>query len=327
MLGGPSGMQEPRQSGGGKEQLAVAQWVTPLQPAAGEKWRTRNPGEWQHLVEISTKIKCGVLDPSDTVKMQKGNGPESSHSESFTPSSGFTCRRGVVHILVRKVKATNMFFSYWVLVLLAIGLIIEEWAELKLGPQKPMINQSPWICCTSLWPSDGLEVVRNILIVLFSLSFMHNLLLGFEFTYMIPQTKYTLIMTACLAFLTGILLLAVPLLYHHMLIQGESMYYSSYKVSWVIFTTYLNVLLFFASGFLSLLQCKQSINGSGSLITIPKSTRESQVVEKHGVSIKVVALPAGTAMPHSIVWIHSAHMKEDSPKRPHIQARDVTWAL
>ena len=51
--------------------------------------------------------------------------------------------------------------------------------------------------------TDGLEVVRNILIVVFSLSFMHNLLLGFEFTYMIPQTKYTLIMTACLAFLTG----------------------------------------------------------------------------------------------------------------------------
>ena len=52
MLGGPSGMQEPRQSGGGKEQLVVAQWVTPLQPAAGEKWRTRNPGEW---------VKAGLL--------------------------------------------------------------------------------------------------------------------------------------------------------------------------------------------------------------------------------------------------------------------------
>ena len=40
--------------------------------------------------------------------------------------------------------------------------------------------------------TDGLEVVRNILIVVFSFSFMHNLLLGFEFTYTIPQTKYTL---------------------------------------------------------------------------------------------------------------------------------------
>ncbi|OWK17151.1 TMEM225, partial [Cervus elaphus hippelaphus] len=132
--------------------------------------------------------------------------------------------------------------------------------------------------------TDGLEVVRNILIVVFGLSFMHNLFLGFEFTYMIPQTKYTLIMTACFAFLTGnflssvtafpvlwlrytaakldpplkwhgpldktsgILLLSALLLYHHMLTQGESVYYSSYKVSWIIFTAYLNILLLFTSG-------------------------------------------------------------------------------
>ena len=50
-------------------------------------------------------------------------------------------------------------------------------------------------------------------------------------------------------------------------------------------------------------------------------------MEQHGVSIKVVSLPAGTAMTHSIVQLHSAHMKEDSPKRPHVQAHDVTWAL
>ena len=43
---------ERGQSGVGKEQLAVAQWVTPLQPAAGQKWRTRNPEEW---------VKAGLL--------------------------------------------------------------------------------------------------------------------------------------------------------------------------------------------------------------------------------------------------------------------------
>ena len=59
----------------------------------------------------------------------------------------------MVHILVRKVEASNMFFSSWVLVFLVIGLIIEEWAELKLGPQKHTITHSSWICCTSLWPS------------------------------------------------------------------------------------------------------------------------------------------------------------------------------
>ncbi|CAN0322576.1 unnamed protein product [Rangifer tarandus platyrhynchus] len=188
-------MQEPRHGGGGKEQLALAQWVTPLQPAAGEKWRTRNP---------------------------------------------------------------------------------------------------------------------------------EDLLLDFEFTYTIPQTKYTLIMTACFAFLTGILLLSALLLYHHMLTQGKFVYYLSYKICWISFTAYLNILLLFTSGFLSLLQYKQSINGSGSLITIRKSARESQVMEQHGVSIKVVSLPAGTAMPRSIVRVHSAHVKEDSPKRPHVQAHRVT---
>ena len=66
--------------------------------------------------------------------------------------------------------------------------------------QKKYLSSSQY---SFFFSTDGLEVVRNILIVVFSFSFMHNLLLGFEFTYMIPQTKYTLIMTACLAFLTG----------------------------------------------------------------------------------------------------------------------------
>ena len=58
----------------------------------------------------------------------------------------------MVHILVRKIQATNMFFSSWVLVFLAVGIIIEEWAELKLEPKKPRISHSPWICCTPVWP-------------------------------------------------------------------------------------------------------------------------------------------------------------------------------
>ena len=72
----------------------------------------------------------------------------------------------------------------------------------------PQVEMSQKECLSSsqysfFFSTDGLEVVRNILIVVVSLSFMHNLLLGFEFTYMIPQTKYTLIMTSCFAFLTG----------------------------------------------------------------------------------------------------------------------------
>ena len=78
-------------------------------------------------------------------------------------------------------------------------------------------------------------------------------------------------------------------------------------------------------GFLSLLQYKQSIDGSGSLIH--KSARKSQVMEQHGVSIKVVSLRADTTVPRSIVRVHSAHMKEDTPEKLNIQARRVTWAL
>ena len=78
-------------------------------------------------------------------------------------------------------------------------------------------------------------------------------------------------------------------------------------------------------GFLSLLQYKQSIDGSGSLIH--KSARKSQVMEQHGVPIKVVSLRADTTVPRSIVRVHSAHMKEDTPEKLNIQARRVTWAL
>ncbi|KAI4529891.1 hypothetical protein MG293_019747 [Ovis ammon polii] len=73
------------------------------------------------------------------------------------------------------------------------------------------------------------------------------------------------------------------------------------------------------------LQYKQSIDGSGSLIH--KSARKSQVMEQHGVSIKVVSLRADTTMPRSIVRVHSTHMKEDTPEKLNIQARRVTWAL
>ncbi|KAM9079901.1 transmembrane protein 225 [Megaptera novaeangliae] len=105
----------------------------------------------------------------------------------------------MVHVSVRKVQATNMFFSSWVLVFLAVGIITEEWAELKLEPKKPRISHSPWICCTPVWPE-------------------------------------------------GILLLCALLLYQQMISQGESVYYSSYKITWIIFTAYLSVFFLIVSG-------------------------------------------------------------------------------
>ena len=58
----------------------------------------------------------------------------------------------MVHISTRNVQATNMLFSSWALVFLAVGIIIEEWVELKFETKNDTISHSPWICCTSVWP-------------------------------------------------------------------------------------------------------------------------------------------------------------------------------
>ncbi|XP_004427240.1 PREDICTED: transmembrane protein 225 [Ceratotherium simum simum] len=233
----------------------------------------------------------------------------------------------MVHMSTRNIQAINMFFSSWALVFLAVGIIIEEWVELKLETKKNTISHSPWISSTTIWPEDDLEVVRIMLILVLSLSFFHNLFLGLEFTYLIPQTKHTLFIIVFLSFLTGILLLCALLLYHQKLRQGQSVYYASYKITWIIFTAYLNVFVFIACGILSLLQHKQSINSCACLTIIHKSASESQDIQQSGNSIKVISLPARTAMPRSIVRVHSSHTKEDSPNKSQIQTRRVTWAL
>uniref|UniRef100_A0A8D1GZ76 Transmembrane protein 225 n=2 Tax=Sus scrofa TaxID=9823 RepID=A0A8D1GZ76_PIG len=233
----------------------------------------------------------------------------------------------MVHLSIRNIQAANMIFSSWALVFLAIGIIIEEWAELTFEPKQHKLIHNPWICCNPIWPEGRLEVVRNLLILVLNLSFFHNLLLGLEFTYMIPQTKLILFMTAYIAVLTGIFLFCALILYQQKLKEGESMYYSGYRITWIIFITYINVFLLIVSGFLSFLQYKHCIDGCAWLTNIPKSARESQVMEPSGASIKVISLPASREMPRSIVRVHSAHVKEASPNKAHIQARRVTWAV
>ena len=46
----------------------------------------------------------------------------------------------------------------------------------------------------------------------------------------------------------GILLLCALILYQLKLKQGQSVYYSTYKITWIIFTAYLSVSFFMASG-------------------------------------------------------------------------------
>lgn len=56
------------------------------------------------------------------------------------------------NISPRGIQATNMVFSSWALVFLAIGIIMGEWVELTLETKKNTVSHSPWICCTTLWP-------------------------------------------------------------------------------------------------------------------------------------------------------------------------------
>ncbi|XP_025320929.3 transmembrane protein 225 isoform X1 [Canis lupus dingo] len=170
--------------------------------------------------------------------------------------------------------------------------------------------------------ADGLEVVRIMMILCLSLSFVHNLFLGLEFTYFIPQTKYVFFITVFLSFFTGILLLCALILYQLKLKQGQSVYYSTYKITWIIFTAYLSVSFFMASGILSLLECKKSTSACacGTLIHTPE--RESEDIEESESSVKIVSLPENAAAPRSIV-----HTREGSPNRPQLQTRRVTWAL
>ncbi|XP_014699176.1 transmembrane protein 225 [Equus asinus] len=233
----------------------------------------------------------------------------------------------MVHISTRNVQATNMLFSSWALVFLAVGIIIEEWVELKFETKNDTISHSPWICCTSVWPEDNLKVVRILMIWVLSLSFFHNMFLGLEFTYLLPQSKLVLFVNVFLSFLSGILLLCALLRYHRNLRQGQSVYYASYRITWIIFTAYLNVFFFIVSGILSILQHKQFINCCGSLTILHESVREIQDIQQSESSIRGTSLPARTAMPRSIVRVHSTHTGEDSPNKSQIQTRRVTWAL
>ncbi|KAL2807435.1 transmembrane protein 225 isoform 2 [Daubentonia madagascariensis] len=170
---------------------------------------------------------------------------------------------------------------------------------------------------------DGLEIVRIMMILILNLSFFLNLILGLESTYIIPQHRCIHLMTASLSFLSGILLLCALLLYYLKLKQGQFMYFSSYRISWISFTGYVNILFLFVCGILSLLQCKQSNN----TCTCLDAHQSAIKCKEFGSSIKVISQPECTEMPRSIVRAHSVDSKEDVQTKPQVQTRRVTWAL
>ncbi|XP_075403959.1 transmembrane protein 225 [Tenrec ecaudatus] len=233
----------------------------------------------------------------------------------------------MVEIVIRNIQTTNIIFSSLALIILVIGNITNKWIELKLEAKKSAINHSPWmLCCITIWPEDDLEVVRIMMILTLSLSFLLNLLLGMEFVYLIPQVKCIHFITASLSFMTGIMLLCALLLYHHKLKQGQSVYYSSYKIAWILYTAYANVPFFFMCGILSILNNLRSVKRFTCLDTMAKSLRERKEVPESGNTIKVISSIDPAMMPRSIVRLPS--MKDELiEKPPSNQVRRVTWAL
>uniref|UniRef100_A0A8C8YJ29 Transmembrane protein 225 n=1 Tax=Prolemur simus TaxID=1328070 RepID=A0A8C8YJ29_PROSS len=229
----------------------------------------------------------------------------------------------MLHLSNRSIQAMKILFSSWNIVLLIVGIIIDEWVELTSERKNTKMSHSPWMmCCTKVWPEDGLEIIRIMMILILYLSFILNLTFGLESTYIIPQNRYIHLITASLSFLSGVLMFCALLLYYLKLRQGQSLYLFSYRISWISFTSYINVFFLFVCGILSLLQCKQSHSCS-----CLNSHQSSIKCKEFGSSIEAISLPEHPAMPRSIVRMHSMDSKEDVPNKPQIQTRRVTWAL
>ncbi|XP_012500364.1 PREDICTED: LOW QUALITY PROTEIN: transmembrane protein 225 [Propithecus coquereli] len=228
-----------------------------------------------------------------------------------------------MHLSKRNIQAMKILFSSWNIVLLIAGIIVDEWVELTSEEKSTKMSHSPWmVCCTKVWPEDGLEIIRIMMILILNLPFILNLTFGLESTYIIPQNRYIHLITASLSFLSGILLFCVLLLYYLKLRQGQSLYLFSYRISWISFTGHINIFFLFVCGILSLLQYEQSHSCSCL------DTHQSGIkCKESGSSIKVISLPECTARPSGIVHEHSEDSNEDVPNKAQIQTRRVTWAL
>nr|KAF6404302.1 transmembrane protein 225 [Molossus molossus] len=204
----------------------------------------------------------------------------------------------MVHLSTRNVQAINMFFSSWALLLLASGVMLNNWVIINSETKTNKKSHSPWMT-TTIWPKGDLEVVRIMMMIVLGSACFQNFFLGLQFTYMIPQTKYVYFMSVFLSFSIGTLLLSSLLLYQQKLKQG-------------IF---------------SFLEYKQSVNTCTCQTTITNSARESQDTQQSDSSNQVIPLPEQISIPRSIVHMNTEDSKEGFPKASQIQKRRVTWAL
>ncbi|XP_048196723.1 transmembrane protein 225 [Perognathus longimembris pacificus] len=224
----------------------------------------------------------------------------------------------------RNIQTANILFSSWALTLLVIGLIMEEWAELLPRTKKNKISHSPWkTCCTAFWP-DGLKAIKMTLVVVLSLAFHLNLIMGLQLTSMLPQNKCVHITIAFLGFITGFLLLYALVKYYLKLKQGQAVYFSSFRTTWVFMATCFAVIIFLTCGVLSLLQCKQSLQ-SCSCLRLRASGARLPLARS---SIEVISERA--AVPRSIVRVHSTNTtskEEELLGRASAPERHVSWAV
>ncbi|XP_051011787.1 transmembrane protein 225 [Acomys russatus] len=220
----------------------------------------------------------------------------------------------------RSIQAVNIFCSSGAIVLLVVGLIMENWVELVPKVRKDKTTHSPWMgCCPSFWPEESLSTVQHMMRATLNISVYINLIIGLQFTSMISQNKCVHLLTGFLCFFTGCLLFYAITMYHHKLKKGQYVYFNSYKIRWMVFTVYLAITLLLSCGIFCFIQCT---NKCTCLKVCTPNRNSSRRVT--GSSIQVISLPERTTMPRSIVHVHSVTSKTD---KSHVQARRVTWAL
>ncbi|XP_060233480.1 transmembrane protein 225 isoform X2 [Meriones unguiculatus] len=111
----------------------------------------------------------------------------------------------MVHSSNRSIQAANIFFSSGAIVLLVVGLTMENWVELVPKVKKDKMNHSPWMgCCPPFWPEDDLIMIQRLMRVTLNMSIYINLIIGLQFTFMIPQNKCIHLFVGFLSFFTGI---------------------------------------------------------------------------------------------------------------------------
>ncbi|XP_040833136.1 transmembrane protein 225 isoform X2 [Ochotona curzoniae] len=189
----------------------------------------------------------------------------------------------MIHISRRNIQAISTLAASWATVLLAIGIIVDDWVELTPDQQQSKVNHSPWMeCCTATWPEDDLAKIRMMMVAVLSISFSLNLVLALEYTYMIPHNMCMHLLTATAGF---------------------------------------------ASGFFSILQCRQFTHCCRCLHIID-SDKDHETTHPPKPSVQMTPLRERTVTPRSIVRAHSSISSKDViPSRSQVQSRRVTWAL